>query len=149
MTRRFLVAAAMLACAAIAQAQQMPPGKWWHRAEVVRELQLSSEQQDRLDEIFRDAASDLIDARAAIEKLQVAIRAEIDRTQPRRQELQRVATQLSDARGRLFERELMMLLDMRGVLNEQQWRRMRAHLDRMQERPREQRERPVPQRRRP
>ena len=149
MTRRFLVAAALLACAAIAQAQQMPPGKWWRRAEVVRELQLSSEQQDRLDEIFRDAANDLIDARAAIEKLQVAIRAEIDRAQPRRQELQRVAAQLSDARGRLFERELMMLLDMRAVLNEQQWRRMRAHLDRMQDRPREQHERPVPQRRRP
>lgn len=148
MTRRVLVAAALLACAAIAQAQQMPPGKWWRRAEVVRELQLSSEQQDRLDEIFRDAANDLIDARAAIEKLQVAIRGELDRTQPRRQEMQRVAAQLSDARGKLFERELMMLLDMRAVLNEQQWRRMRAHLDRMQERPREQRERPVPQRRR-
>jgi hypothetical protein len=145
MTRRFLVAAVLVACAAIAQAQQMPPGKWWRRAEVVRELQLSTEQQDRLDEIFREAANDLIDARAAIEKLQVAIRAEIDRVQPRRQELQRIARQLSDARGRLFERELMMLLDMRGVLNEQQWRRMRAHLDRMQERPRE---RPAPQRRR-
>lgn len=145
MTRRFLVAAALLACAAVAQAQQMPPGKWWRRAEVVRELQLSTEQQDRLDEIFREAANDLIDARAAVEKLQVAIRAEIDRAQPRRPELQRIAGQLSDARGRLFERELMMLLDMRGVLNEQQWRRMRAHLDRMQERPRE---RPAPQRRR-
>lgn len=150
MTRRFLIAIALLACAAVAQAQQMPPGKWWRRAEVVQELQLSTEQQDRLDEIFRVAANELIDGRAAVEKLQIAIRAEIDRAQPRRQELQRIAQQLSDARGRLFERELMMLLDMRGVLNEQQWRRMRAHLDRMQERrnDRPMQQRPMPQQRR-
>jgi hypothetical protein len=37
---------------------------------------------------------------------------------------------LSDARTRLFERELMMLVDMRAVLNDSQWDRMRSQLDR-------------------
>lgn len=129
--KRLLIAAAMLIAATFAEAQQqLPPGKWWRREEVVRQLELTREQQGKLDEVFSSAANDLIDARANVEKLQVALRAELDRTQLRRQELQRLATQLSSARGKLFEREIMMLADMRGVLNEEQWTRLRTHLDR-------------------
>lgn len=148
-TRRILITALLLVSSIAAQAQQLPPGKWWRRAEIVRELQLSTEQQGRLDEIFNSAADDLIDAKAAVEKLQVAIRAELDRSQVRRPELQRIATQLSAARGKLFERELLMLVDMRGVLEDEQWQTMRARLDQMRERPMQQRRQQVPQRRQP
>ena len=130
MIRRVIIAAVLLASAVLADAQQLPPGKWWRKPEVVQRLQLTNEQQDRLDEIFRGAADDLIDAKAAVEKLQIAIRGELDRAQVRRPELQKIARQLSEARGKLFERELMMLVDMRGVLEEEQWRTLRDFLDR-------------------
>ena len=133
MTRRFLIAAALLIAAGVAEAQQLPPGKWWRRAEVIKELSLSADQQDRLDEVFRVAANELIDAKAAVDKLQIALRGEIDRTQLRRGEIERIGGQLHEARGRLFNRELMMLVDMRGVLNDNQWNRLRQHLERMQE----------------
>ena len=134
--RILLFAAVMLAATTIVEAQQhLPPGKWWRRPEVVRQLELTRDQQDKLDEVFRTAANTLIDARADIEKLQIALRGELDRAQLRRAELQRLAAQLNQARGKLFERELMMLADMRGILNEQQWTRLRAHMDRAQERP--------------
>ena len=134
MTKRLFLAVALLACAALAQAQQLPPGKWWRRPEIIRELQLTADQQEKLDEVFRAAANDLIDTKADVEKLHVAIRAELDRPQLRKAELQRLATQLSAARGRLFERELMMLVDMRGVMSDQQWTRIRNFLDRMENR---------------
>lgn len=144
MSRHFVLAAALIALSAAAQAQHMPPGKWWQRPEVIQELQLTAEQQQRLDEVFRGAANELIDTKASIEKLQIAIRGELDRPQIRRQELQRIAAQLSEARGRLFERELMMLVDMRAVLTEQQWVRIRTFLDRAQERGPLQNRRPGP-----
>lgn len=137
MKRRSCFAALLVATFAlttIANAQQLPPGKWWRRAEVVRQLELTRQQQDKLDEVFRGAADDLIDAKASVDKLQVALRGELDRAQLRRQELQRLAAQLTQARGKLFERELMMLADMRGILNEEQWTRLRTHLDRAQDR---------------
>lgn len=134
MTRRILIAAALFLCGVAAQAQQLPPGKWWRRAELIRELQLTADQQQRLDDVFANAANELIDARASIEKLQIAVRTELDRPQLRRQELQKIAAQLSAARGKLFERELMMFVDMRAVLNPEQWSRMRMHLDRLQDR---------------
>ncbi len=134
MTRRFLVAATLLFAAALAHAQQLPPGKWWRQPRVIEELSLTMEQQDRLDEVFRIAAGDLIDAKGAVEKLQIALRGELDRPQLRRAEIQRIAGQLNDARGRLFERELMMLVDMRAVLTDAQWNRVRTRLDQMQQR---------------
>lgn len=153
MKRRLAFVFALLAATVIAEAQQLPPGKWWRREEVVRQLELTRTQQEKLDEVFRLAADELIDARASIEKLQIALRAELDRSQLRRQELQRLATQLNAARGKLFERELMMLADMRGILDQEQWTRLRTHLDRMQDRMRPDRggnqQQRVPQRRRP
>lgn len=161
--QRILLAALLIAASftltSIAEAQQMPPGKWWRREEVARQLELTSDQQSKLDEVFRNAANDLIDARGDVEKVQIALRGELDRVQLRRQELQRLATQLTQARGKLFERELMMLADMRGILNDDQWNRLRTFLDRAQERmrprndagnqrqPQQRPQRPMPRRR--
>lgn len=131
--RRVLFAALILLASTIALAQPMPPGKWWQRPEVVKELALTAEQQQKLDDAFRVAADDLIDARGDVEKAQVALRGELDRPQLRRNDIRAIATRLSEARAKLFERELMMLVDMRSVLNESQWDRLRKHLDRMDE----------------
>jgi septal ring factor EnvC (AmiA/AmiB activator) len=106
-----------------AQAQPMP-GKWWRREEIAQKLELNREQQRRLDGIFQSIAEELIDQKALVNKLELQLRGELDRTQLRRAEIQRIATQLNTARGRLFERELMMLVDMRGVLEEEQWQRL-------------------------
>lgn len=145
--RRLVFAVALVAATLIVEAQQLPPGKWWRREEVVRQLALTRDQQEKLDEVFRRAADDLIDAKASVDKLQIALRGELDRAQLRRPELQRLAGQLTQARGKLFEHELMMLADMRAILNEEQWTRLRTHLDRMQERGgRGDRQQPPPQR---
>jgi hypothetical protein len=139
MKKLVLAAAMLLLLTTSMDAQQMPPGKWWRRPEVVRILALSPEQQSRLDEVFRSRADVLIDAKAEVDKLQVSLRGELDRTQLRRAEIQKIAERLNAARGTLFAAELMMLVDMRQVLTEGQWEKMRTHLDRMQEQRRENR----------
>ncbi len=133
-TRIVIAAVIVAAVASLAGAQQMPPGKWWQRPEIVRQLELTAEQQEQLDAKFRASADALIDAKADVEKLQVALRGEIDRPQLRRQEILQMAAKVSEARGKLFERELMLLVDMRSVLTEQQWDRLRMQLERAQER---------------
>lgn len=131
MSRRVFFAAALLVLVAASAAAQLPPGKWWRRPEIAQQLALTEEQQSRLDGVFRSSASELIDLRGDVEKASIALRAELDQPQLNRANIQRVAAHLSEARGRLFGRELMMLVDMRGVLTDEQWNRMRAQLDRM------------------
>lgn len=136
MMKRMLVTTLVaLTLAGTAMAADLPPGKWWRRPEVAQRLDLAPEQQTRLDVIFREAANDLIDRRAEVEKLSIAMRGELDQQQLSRPNVLRAAAKLSEARGRLFERELSMLVDMRAVLNDPQWNRLRAFLDR----PRDQR----------
>lgn len=137
MTRRIFFAVVLMLAASLATAQNLPPGKWWQRPEIVRELQLSNEQQEKLDDIFRAAANGLIDAKGEVEKLEIALRGELDRPQIQRAAVLRIARQLNEARGRRFEQELAMLVDMRAVLNDQQWARMRNALDRPRETMRE------------
>ena len=137
MKKTFLIAVVLAAFAASAFAQ-LPPGKWWRRTEIINQLALTEEQQNRLDAIFRASASDLIDLRGEVEKQNVALRGELDQSQLNRANIQRIAAHLNEARGRLFVRELGMLIDMRAVLSDQQWNRMRAELDQLKEQPRQQ-----------
>jgi Spy/CpxP family protein refolding chaperone len=110
-----------------AAGQDLPPGRWWRNAQVAEKLALSAQQQEQLDDIFQASANELIDRRGEMEKALVALRAELDQNQPNRGNLQRLAARLSDARGKLFERELMMLADMRGALTDEQWSKLRQH----------------------
>ena len=119
-----------LATTAFAQAN-LPPGKWWRRPEIVQQLNLAEDQQTRLETIFRAAANDLIDLRGEVEKQNIALRGDLDQSQLDRASIRHDAQKLSEARAHLFERELTMLIDMRGVLNDSQWSRMRNELDKL------------------
>jgi Spy/CpxP family protein refolding chaperone len=128
---RLTLALGILLLATSVFAADLPPGKWWRRPEIIQQLQLTDEQQTRLEAAFRVAADDLIDLRGEVEKTNIALRFELDRPQLDRQKIRSIAAHLSDARGKLFDRELVMLVDMRGVLTETQWNRMRTLLDRL------------------
>jgi hypothetical protein len=150
MTKKIALAALLMLTASAALAQiNLPPGKWWRRAEVINFLSLSAEQQDRLETVFSNSAAELIDLRGEVEKQSIALRAALDRPQLDREQVQRIAQRLNDARGRQFQRELMMLVDMRAVLTDVQWNRMRNQLDRLGERQQERREQKQPLRPRP
>lgn len=126
---RIALALLILAIGSSAFAQaNLPPGKWWRRPEIVQILSLSEEQQEKLETIFRNASGDLIDLRGEVEKQNINLHGELDQQQLDRAVIRRDAQKLSDARGRLFERELTMLVDMRAVLNDSQWNRMRNGL---------------------
>lgn len=132
MKRAIAIGFASLLFAASAFAQAIPQGKWWRRPELIQVLNLSDDQQDRLEAIFRGAAPDLIDMKAEVDKADIALRGELDRPTLDRAAINQIAVRLMAARGKLFDRELMMLVEMRGVLNEQQWNRLRNTLDKIE-----------------
>lgn len=154
MTKRIALGALLMLVASAALAQlNMPPGKWWRNPDIVRVMNLSEEQQDRLENVFASSANDLIDLRGEVEKQSIALRTAIDRPQLDRDAIRQAAQKLNEAQGRKFQRELMMLVDMRGVLTDVQWNRMRNVLDRLsqkrQDRPFQQQEPNRPNRPKP
>jgi hypothetical protein len=128
-TRRILLVIALSAACAGSASAQIPAGKWWRQPPIIRQLGLSTDQQARLDAVFRGAANDLIDLKAEVDKRTIELRGELDQSQLSRSQIQRIAERLNEARSRLFSRELTMLVDMRAVLSDEQWSRMRNSLD--------------------
>lgn len=146
MRRTFVSVALILAAffATITEAQEsLPAGKWWKRPAVVRQLGLTTDQQDKLDSVFLRHANVLIDLRAEIDKRSLALRSELDRPQLDRQAIANLAQLIGDSRSRLFQQELAMLVDMRAVLTAEQWTRVRRVLNARESAP----QRPNPRRR--
>lgn len=130
-TRFFSVTlAAILILGGIATAAEgLPGGKWWNRPDVIRQLSLTREQRTKLDNIFRASAPALIDLKADVEKRSLDLRVQLDQDELNRQAIQSAAGRLNESRGKLFERELMMLVEMRGVLSADQWNEFRDTLE--------------------
>ncbi|MGK2856365.1 MAG: Spy/CpxP family protein refolding chaperone [Thermoanaerobaculia bacterium] len=107
----------------------MPKGKWWRMPEVAKQLKLTAEQQKQLDDVFNQSQSELIDLKADADKLGIELRAQLEKSQAARKDVLSVAQKLGVARGRLFEREVAMMVDMKSVLTEEQWSELRAKLE--------------------
>lgn len=124
--------------------ESLPQGKWWNRPEVVRQLGLTAQQKTRLDAVFQQHANGLIDLRADVQKRSIDLRSELDRQQLNRDAVQQAAKRVGEARSQLFERELLLLVDMRAELTAEQWNRFRRVLNARDEAPRRQNQRRAP-----
>jgi Spy/CpxP family protein refolding chaperone len=117
-----LAAAAVAATAATAQMPEVPPGKWWKRPAIVRELGLTAEQQEKLDAIFAKNRRDFIDLKADLEKRQLDVEELMSRKDSDPKKVSAAIDAAEQARAKLRKAVAMMILDMRGVLTEAQWK---------------------------
>lgn len=109
--------------------QGRPPGGasfgvWWHDPEMIRRLNLAPDQQRRIDEICDRNRPRLIELSGAVEREQDALQpilgAERVDTARALAQIDRVA----QARAELEKADARMLLSFRGVLSQEQWRRL-------------------------
>ena len=130
----------------------MPKGRWWRMPEVAKRLDLTAEQQEKLDAAFTQRSKELIDLKAEMEKAAIELRAVLESYGSDDAAVMKVASAVGEARSRLFRKEIEMMLDIRSELSEEQWTKLRAAIDaqmenRMRERrPPIQRQNPPPPR---
>ena len=103
-----------------------PPGKWWRDPGISRDLTLTPDQQRRMDDIYTQSRVRLIDLTGALRKeeaiLEPMLGAEhVDESRTLMQ-IDRVA----QARAELEKASARMLLGFRGVLSQDQWKRLQA-----------------------
>jgi Spy/CpxP family protein refolding chaperone len=143
-----LVTLAILApMTALAQEHvMMPKGRWWKVPELARQLDLTAEQQSRLDAVFAARSKELIDLKAAADKAAIDLRLQLEDADSDSASVLSQASELGDARALLFRKEIEMLVEMRAELNGEQWKKLRTAIgQRMQQRGMEGR-RPMQQR---
>ncbi len=133
-----LFSAAILASGvAAAQMPEVPLGKWWKRPEVVQTLGLTAEQQDKLDQILQKYRRDYIDLKADVERKRLDVEDLMAKKDSDPKKVSAAVDVLEASRAKLRKSASMMVLEMRGVLNETQWKQL---LDRREQWRQERRE---------
>ena len=109
-----------------------PPGKFWENPDVVRRLNLTADQQKKLDDVFQQSRLKLIDLHAALEKDEATLEPLMRAPQPDDSKVLPVIDKIAQARAELEKANARMLLGIRHVLTPEQWETMQR--DQMQQR---------------
>lgn len=131
-TRWSLVLLALVALPAVpsgAQMLEMPGGKWWKRPAIVEGLKLSTEQQDRLDEVFLKNRRAFVDLKADVDRRTIDLEDLMGARDLDSRKVAAASEALEQARGRLGKARTMMVVEMRGILTEAQWKQITDRRD--------------------
>lgn len=99
----------------------VPQGRWWTTGAIAEALGLSPEQKARLEQIVSERLKVMIDARAAVEKAQLELRAIAQKEPLDVQKLRQAYQAVQQARARLENERFELLLSQRQVLTAEQW----------------------------
>ena len=121
-----LAAALLIASVATTAAAlpDLPEGKWWKRLRIAAAIDLTSEQEGRIESIFSRARPALIDLKANLEKKQGELQDALDDANADRRAVAARIDAVADARGELQKARILMVLDMKQVLKPEQWDRL-------------------------
>jgi Spy/CpxP family protein refolding chaperone len=103
-----------------------PPGMWWHNPDLIQKLNLTPDQQKRMDDILQQSRLQLIDLRANVEKQEVLMEPMLAANPPDTNKILAQIDHTAQARAELEKANAKMLLGIRNVLTPDQWAKLQA-----------------------
>jgi Spy/CpxP family protein refolding chaperone len=128
--RRCLAAASFVLLAvapagpADAQMPEAPPGKWWKRPLIVRMLNLTAEQQAKLEDIFSRRRREFVDLKADVERHQIDVEELVAKKDSDPGKVSAAIDALEQSRLKLRKAFTMMFLEQKDVLTAAQWQQI-------------------------
>ncbi len=103
-----------------------PPGIWWHNSDLIQKLNLTPDQQKRMDDIFQQNRTQLMDLRTNLEKQESQMGPMLSADQPDTNKILAQIDHTAQARAELEKAHARMLLSIRTVLTPDQWSKLQA-----------------------
>jgi Spy/CpxP family protein refolding chaperone len=116
-----LALAASLGGTVYAQMPEAPPGKWWKRPRIVQLLNLSAEQQTKLEDIFSRRRREFVDLKADVDRHQIDVEELVAKKDSDPKRVSTAVDALEQARVKLRKAATMMFLEQKDVLTAPQW----------------------------
>ena len=104
----------------------VPPGTWWRNADTISSVGLSTDQQKRLDDIFLQSRTQLIQMHATLEEQQLQLEPLLASNPVDDNHVLAIISKIADTRAELEKADARMLLNLRKVLTPDQWTKLQA-----------------------
>ena len=103
----------------------MLPGKWWKRPEIQKELKLTDDQINKLEDMLLQHKKEMIDLKSNIAKKQLDLEALLDKENIDDKTIMQKEDELINLRGNLQRTYIKMILDMKKVLTPEQAKKLK------------------------
>jgi Spy/CpxP family protein refolding chaperone len=120
----FVFFAASAARPAEAQMPEAPPGKWWKRPLIVRMLNITVEQQAKLEVVFSRHRREFVDLKADVERRQIDVEELVAKKDSDPRKVSAAVDALEESRLKLRKAATMMFLEQKDVLSATQWQQI-------------------------
>ena len=104
----------------------VPHGTWWKNPSMIQALNLSTDQQKRMDDIFLQSRIQLIHMHASLEEEQLKLEPLLNANPPDQNRALAQISKIADLRADLEKTDAKMLLSLRAVLTADQWTKLQA-----------------------
>jgi Spy/CpxP family protein refolding chaperone len=102
----------------------MHTGRWWSDPHVAQDLGLSADQQRRMDDLFQAHRLKLIDLSASLQKEEAIMEPLLESDRPEESKILVQIDRIAQARAELEKANARLLLGLRGVLTQEQWKKL-------------------------
>jgi Spy/CpxP family protein refolding chaperone len=110
----------------VSTAQEMAPGKWWRLPRVGKHLELSQEEENRLDELFLNSRRRLIDLKSAVEREQFELDNLLEKEALDEKAVMAQFSKLEKARSDLANERFRYLLEARKTLGFDRYQQLKV-----------------------
>jgi Spy/CpxP family protein refolding chaperone len=107
--------------------QQSAQGRWWNNPKVVERLKLTDVQRKEFDGIYLQHREKLIDLRANLQKVELALEPLVSDAQPNETKILAQIDKVAQARAELEKANAAFLLAIRSKLTAEQWTEVQAY----------------------
>jgi Spy/CpxP family protein refolding chaperone len=104
----------------------LPPGMWWKNPKVAADLGLTPDQQKKMEDIFIQSRTQLIQLHANLEQQQLLLEPLMDANPVDQSKALAQIGKIADARAELEKSNAKMLLSLRSTLTPEQWTKLQA-----------------------
>jgi Spy/CpxP family protein refolding chaperone len=114
----------ILMVVAAAQAQDVPPGRWWHSAQVVQQLQLTDGEVRQLEQAFEASRIQMIQLKSQVESEQFKLKTMMEKGNADDAAVKAQHHSLEAARSALADERFAFFVKTRDIIGNERFQKL-------------------------
>ncbi|MBW2409245.1 MAG: periplasmic heavy metal sensor [Deltaproteobacteria bacterium] len=116
----------------MAAGQEVPAGKWWYNTKIQKNLDLSQNEIDQLDDLFAKSRRKLIKLKSEVENEQFELDQLLGKKKVDDAEVKKQFKKLEKARNKLANERLQFVVGVRNILGRDRFQQLKSNYKKWQ-----------------